>query len=535
MDNISTNLIFDKFITKNFKISLIFLYLGMFFGIVYSINLLGYSLDSNTLFAPNMRSLHISLMLYGFVPVMLSYLPFLLINKEVGSSKEGIYYLNLYTIFWNIFLVFMISSLLFGNTRGLAFYDFPYELNFILAFAGLFYIIALYKFIKLYKVTPLWIKVCLRLVIIAPIALIILMNPIIGQVEKTVSGPHGDNTLGMSLALIPIYYLIIKLLSQNEFKARWNIFWIIPLIGYASSVIHRSFIGALSYEQEWFFQYLTLLYIPLLYRWYKDADIEKYAKLALLISIAAFLFVDIEGNILFIPEIRWLFHRNDLIVAHAHVAMGIGVFFMVICMYVKYIKELRNSTFYYFYLAGIISIFLVLSISGFTQAGFNTPKTENMWLLRTIFGVVTFASIIAFINLNVLNIKTLSKYTNLQKYNFISFLSDGLGGLFLILFGQIIYNFLGFYFDEKYIYIIFYFVTTTGLLHLFAFIFTKHEKILTQLTALIRVFVSSVFFALFMSKALGYEALLICVVDIAFATTYFILFHRKDLLCKDCH
>ena len=71
----------------------------------------------------------------------------------------------------------------------------------------LFYILALYKFIKLYKIVPLWIKVCLQIVIISPIALLILMNPTIGQVESTVSGPHGDNTLGMSLALIPIYYL----------------------------------------------------------------------------------------------------------------------------------------------------------------------------------------------------------------------------------------------------------------------------------------------------------------------------------------
>ena len=91
---------------------------------------------------------------------------------------------------------------------------------------------ALYKFIKLYKIVPLWIKVCLQIVIIAPIALLILMNPTIGQVESTVSGPHGDNTLGMSLALIPIYYLIIKLLNITEFKARWNILWIIPTIFY---------------------------------------------------------------------------------------------------------------------------------------------------------------------------------------------------------------------------------------------------------------------------------------------------------------
>ena len=526
---------FDDFINKNFKISLIFLYLGMFFGIIYSINLLGYSFDSNILMPTNIRSLHISLMLYGFIPLMLSYLPFLLINKEVGSCKDGIYFLNLYTIFWNIFLIFMVSSLLFGNTRGLTFYDFPYELNFILAFAGLFYIIALYKFIRLYSTQPLWIKVCLRLVVVAPFALIVLMNPLIGQVEKTVSGPHGDNTLGMSLALIPIYYLIIKLLNEGDFKAKWNIFWIIPLVGYVASILHRSFIGPLSYEQEWFFQYLTLFYIPLLYKWHKDSNIDTFSKLALLISIVAFLFVDIEGNILFIPEIRWLFHRNDLIVAHAHVAMGIAVFFMVIAMYVKYVKELRNISFYYFYLIGIISIFVVLSISGFTQAGFNTFKTENMWIFRSIFGVITFISIIAFVNLKILNLQSIQNYSNLQKYNFIGFLSDGLGGLILILFGQVIYKYLGFNFDEKYIYIIFYFVCTTGLIHLYAFIFIKHEIILTKLTALIRVFVSSIFFALFMSKTLGYEALLICLIDMAFATFYFIFFHKKELLCKDYH
>ena len=62
-----------------------------------------------------------------------------------------------------------------------------------------------------------------------------------------------------------------------------------------------------------------------LYRWYKDSNITNVAKRALFYFNLGFLFVDIE-NILFIPEIRWLFHRNDLIVAHAHVAMGIGVF-----------------------------------------------------------------------------------------------------------------------------------------------------------------------------------------------------------------
>ena len=220
-----------------------------------------------------------------------------------------------------------------------------------------FYILALYKYIKAYKIVPLWIKVCLRITIIAPIALLILMNPIIGQVESTISGPHGDNTLGMSLALLPIYYLIIKLLNKGKFKARWNLLWIVPTLFYFSSVLYRSFIGHLTYEMEWFCQWLTLFYIPLLYRWYKDARIEAFAKKALLISILAFLFVDIEGNILFIPELRWLFHRNDLIVAHAHIAMGIGVFFMVIAMFVNYVKELKKYSFYAFYLGGLLGIF----------------------------------------------------------------------------------------------------------------------------------------------------------------------------------
>jgi len=358
---------FNTFIQTHFKISLIFFGIGLIFGLFYSINLLGFSINSQTLLPTNLRALHISLMLYGFVPLMLSYLPFLLIRKEVGSSKKGLYYLNLYTIFWYIFLIFMISSLLFGNTRGLAFYDFPYELNFILAFAGIFYIIALYYFIKMYKVHPMWVRVCLRVVIIAPIALLILMNPIIGQVESTVSGPHGDNTLGMSLALIPLYYLIIKLLNKEEFIARWNILWIIPTVFYFSSVLYRIFFEPLTYNQEWFLEYLSLLYVPLLYRWYKDSNIEHFAKLSLFISIFAFLFVDIEGNILFIPEIRWIFHRNDLIVAHAHVAMGIAVFFMVLCMFTSYINELKKTAFYYLYLLGLLGIFFSLSFSGFVE------------------------------------------------------------------------------------------------------------------------------------------------------------------------
>jgi len=517
---------FNKFVTKHFKISLIFLALGFVFGIIYSINLLGFSINSITLQPQNMRSIHISLMLYGFITLMLSYLPFLLINKEIGYSNEGLRYLDLFTIFWYIFLVFMVISLLFGNTRGLAFYDFAYELNFILAFAGLFYIIALYKFVKLYKTYPTWVKICLRVVIIAPFTLLILMNPIIGQVQSTISGPHGDNTLGMSLAIIPLYYLIIKLLNKGEFKARWNIFWIIPSIFYTISVLYRTFYAPLTYNQEWFLQYLSLFYIPLLYRWYKDCNINGFAKKTLLISIIAFLFVDIEGNILFIPQIRWLFHRNDLIVAHAHIAMGIGILFMCFAMFDNYIKFIKNSKFIKIYLFGILGIFTVLSISGFTQAGYLNISTNTMWYLRTLFGVVVLVSIFSFIKINL-------HLSHIQKYNLIGILNDGLGGIFLILFASYLYPMVGFYFDGKYEYVVFAFVCLTGVIHFMALIYTQYTHILTKVTIITRVFISAVFFALYSNNTLGYEALFISLFDLIFASYYLIFIYNKEISCKE--
>jgi len=519
---------FSSFIHTHFKISLLFFALGLLFGLIYSINLLGYSLDSITLLPSNMRSLHISLMLYGFIPLMLSYLPFLLIFKEIGASQKGLHYLKLYTLFWYIFLVFMISSLLFGNTRGLAFYDFPYELNFILALAGIFYAFALYEFIKLYPKNPTWVKVCLSAVITAPLALLILMNPTIGQVESTVTGPHGDNTLGMSLALIPIYYLIIKLLNKEEFKARWNILWIIPTVFYFGSVLYRSFYMPLTYNQEWFLQYLTLFYIPLLYRWYQDASIEKFSKIALLISLIAFLFVDIQGNILFIPEIRWLFHRNDLIIAHAHVAMGIGVFFMVISMFVSHIKILKNIKFYVYYLLGILGIFVVLSLNGFVQAGFIVLDGFYLWSLRSLFGAITLGSLYFLLQHKIV-------LTHLKTYNLVGFLSDGIGGVFLILLGSIVYFSLGFTFNAQYEYIVFGFVCTTGIIHALAYFYDTHREILTQLTVLIRIVMSSIFFALYYNGMLELIALGISAFDLFFASYYllFLSYNTKETLCKE--
>lgn len=512
---------FQNIIKKHFYISLIFFALGLFFGLSYSINLLGYAIDSNVFAPQNIRAIHISLMLYGFIPLMLSYLPFLLIVKDIGFDAKAVRYLELYTIFWYVFLVAMVISLLLGVRRELAFYDFHYALNGILAFAGLFYIIALTRYVRLYKVKPFWIKVCLTLVAIAPFALLILMNPVIGQVEATVSGPHGDNTLGMSFALIPIYYLIIKFLSNDEFKARWHIFWIIPGGFYVLSVAHRVFIGPLTYEQEWFFQWLTLCYIPLLYRWYKDANINLSSKRLLLISILGFLFVDIEGNILFIESIRWVFHRNDLIVGHAHIAMGVGVLFMTLSLYGEFIKELKDKLFINLYLVGIIGILIVLSLSGFVQAGFLNLSIYELWVFRTIFGFIAFCSLIVFF-------KYKFELKPLKVYNLLGVLNDGLGGLFLILLADYLYPFLGFRFSGVYEYIVFGFVSTTGIIHFLALKYESYEEILTKLTVIVRFFISSIFLSLFLANSLGVEALIIFSFDFIFATAYMVLFYKKE-------
>ena len=515
--------IYKLFLRRHFYISLVFLLMGALFGFFYSVNLLGFAIDSQILQPQNVRSVHISLMLYGFIPIMLSFLPFMLINKDVGLDTKTYGYLDIYAYIWYFFLCVMLFSLLMGVRRDLAFYDFHYALNFILAFAGLFYIIALYRSVRCYNKKPLWIKVSLYVIVIAPVALLFLMNPVVGQVEATINGPHGDNTLGMSFALIPLYYLIIKYLSQSEFKARWHLFWVIPLVFYIISVLHRIFIGELSYIEEWFFQWLTLLYVPLLYRWYKDADIQGTAKLFLLISIIAFLVVDIEGNILFIESIRWKFHRNDLVVAHAHIALGVAVLFMVFALYNEWVEQLRQKVFAILYLFGMGLIFMVLTIAGLSEAGYINISINMMWLIRTLSALFVIGAIVRlFPRLNF------RAFSQLEFYNFAGFVSDGIGGLVLILGAEFLYRLFGFEFAGKYEYVVFGFVTTTGLLHLFALLSTvKQVKYsITMITAVIRVWISAIFLALYLASKIGIEALLIAGFDLCFALLFFLFFYR---------
>ena len=245
-----------------------------------------------------------------------------------------------------------------------------------------------------------------------------------------------------------------------------------------------------------------------------------------MISILAFLFVDVEGNILFIPEIRWVFHRNDLIVAHAHVAMGISVFFMVIAMFINSIKELQKAIYLNSYLFALLGIFTVLSISGFVQAGFLNISSEVLWTFRTTFGFFALVFVFAFIKMK-------TSYSRVELYNIAGILSDGLGGIFLILLASFIYPLIGFSFSGVYEYVVFAFVSMTGIIHYMALKNPSSQAVLMNLTVVIRVFASSVFFALFASKKLGFEALAICLFDLSFVFIYLIYFYKKEKLCKD--
>ncbi|QFR48276.1 hypothetical protein FJR48_00465 [Sulfurimonas lithotrophica] len=494
-------------------------FISILVGAIYAAQLLGFSLFSNTLLNPvTTRSLHITLMLYGPIMLALSLLPFALFAKDNLNLSDAAKYLKNYFFLWHLFLFMAGISILLGAQRGLAFYDFAYELNFILASSGIFYIIAIFKTIKQYKVQPVWVKVSKTVLFSAPIALIILMNPVIGQVESTITGPHGDNTLGMSFTLIPLFYLMIKLYAKEEIKPRLNILWIIPLVGYIASVSHRIFIGELSYSQEWFFQWLTFFYAPVLYIWYKDAKLSLKSHPYLIISIWAFLFVMIQGNILFIPEIRWPFHRNDLVVAHAHVAIGLGIFFMslsILSYFYKLPKKLIHAWSYV-----IALIFFPLTISGFVQAGFLDANIEIFWWLRLLGGLLALGVILYYIY-KALCIK---KPSLLELYHLNGFASDGLGAIILILFAPQLFDFLGFNFSPHY-YLVFGFMGFVGLLHLIGI--SKHSHFLAEMTSYARVITGTMFFSLFYVSSLDALALLVGFYDISYALIYLLWIRNR--------
>lgn len=496
-----------------------FIFLGsVFAGVVYAAQMLGFSLLDDTLLnAHTARSLHITLMLYGPVMLALSLLPFALFAKDSLELEEAVKSLRLYFLFWHLFLFTTVVSISLGVQRGLPFYDFAYELNFILAASGIFYIKAVFAAIKHYKVVPLWVKVSKLLLFASPVALLVLMNPTYGQVGKTLIGPHGDNTLGMSFTLIPIFYLLIKLHAKEEFAPKWHILWIVPLLAYALSVATRIFRGDLSYGEEWVYQWMTFTYAPLLIKWCKDAKLTLKETPYLVISIWVFIFVMIQGNILFIPEIRWPFHKNDLVIAHAHAAIGIGIFFMALSV-LKYLYSLPRG-FMKFWLYTMGAIFVSLSIAGFDEAGIFESDVILMWQIRLVAGAAAVAGIGYFIYKSIPEIEL----PFLRLYHIGGFLSDGIGALILFVSAPVIFGYLGFAFSPYY-YPIFGFMGFVGILHLMGVF--KEAHLFAYTTSLARFITGSIFLSLFYTGNIDILGLLVGIYDISYALAYFIARER---------
>jgi len=511
---------FSKLIHDIVPIWAFIFFASILVGVIYAAQLLGFSLLDESLFnAMTTRSLHITLMLYGPVMLALSLLPFALFAKDGLSLESAVAPMRNYFLLWHLFLLMATVSISLGSQRGLAFYDFAYELNFLLAASGIFYIIAIFKTIKQYEVQPTWVKVSKLILFVAPISLVILMNPSFGQVEKTISGPHGDNTLGMSFTLMPLFYLMIKLHTQvKDFRSRLNIFWIVPLVAYALSVSIRIFRGELSYNEEWVFQWMTFLYAPTLLIWLHDAKLTLKKAPYLVISVWAFLFVMIEGNILFIPEIRWLFHRNDLIVAHAHVAIGLGIFFMALSV-LSYFYSLPHK-FAHFWNYVIALIFVSLSIAGFTEAGYINISIDSMWWVRLIAGIMALAGLAYYI---FQAMKLSSKLSLLQWYHLNGFASDGLGALLLFIMGPSLFALLDFHFTPYY-YLIFGFMGFVGILHLIGI--NKEPHLFAHLTSIARLITGTVFFALFYNGTIDNLGLFVSLYDLGYGLLY-LLFAKR--------
>jgi len=491
---------------------------SVFFGALYAAQLVGFSLFDNTLLnTTTTHSLHITFMLYGPIMLALSLLPFALFAKDGLNLDDATVYLKNYFFLWHLFLFMTGISILLGVQRGLPFYDFAYELNFLLAGSGIFYIIAIFKTIKQYEVQPIWVKVAQVTLFSAPIALLVLMNPDIGQVEKTLIGPHGDNTLGMSFTLIPLFYLLIKLHAKEDFTPKWHIFWILPLVVYVLCVSTRIFRGDLSYGEEWVAQWMTFAYLPLLMKWCKDAKLTLKRTPYLIISIWAFLFVMIQGNILFFPDVRAAFHKNDLVIAHAHAAMALGILFMGLSS-LSYFYKLPQK-FIHFWLWVVALIFVPLTLAGFEEAGYFCVNIIAMWWIRFIAGALGVLGLLYFILKEI----PMPKLKFINIYNLGGFTSDGLGAIILFLFAPSLYSLLGFEFRDTY-YLVFGFMGFVGILHLIGVYKDSHE--MAYYTSIARLITGTIFLSLFYLAKIDALGLLVGFYDIGYALVYMLFRNR---------
>ena len=173
---------------------------------------------------------------------------------------------------------------------------------------------------------------------------------------------------------------------------------------------------------------------------------------------------------------------------------------------------------------------LVLTINGFSQAGFSKVDTMTIWTWRAIFGGLFLLGLLfysRFFNISV-QLSFLKRLRPLEWYHLIGFASDGLGGLLLILFGTAIYGLIGQGFTEGYQQIVFGFVMGVGLMHLMAFLRPNHEHALAIATVIIRTITSAGFFALYKAGVLGWIALAIALIDLLFVLVYLLYLQKES-------
>jgi hypothetical protein len=84
-----------------------------------------------------------------------------------------------------------------------------------------------------------------------------------------------------------------------------------------------------------------------------------------------------------------------------------------------------------------------------------------------------------------------------------------------------LYPLLGFGFSGVYEYVVYFFMLSMGVVHLLALVTRDDKLAYTRVTATVRVIVSAVFFALFLSSKLGVEALAVAFYDLTYALIFF--------------
>ena len=526
---------YSNFLQKHLFVISGFLVLGLISGFVYSLQFLGFLTDASSLYLSHARSIHISLMLYGFIPVNLLLLPFSLCVKQGWISQQGLLELNRFLKIWYVFLVLMTVSLLFGIHRDLTFYNYPYELNFLLAVAAFFYSRAVNFFVEASGQSFQGFQVLRFAIPIGVCALVLLLHPEWGIANIPLDRPRGDNTLGMSLILLPAFYAAIEISAANKWalqgKRAWHWGWGIPLLGYGVSIVCRVVFENLSYGWEWFFQALTLLYIPLLLRWLYLARIQFKNAPLLVVAVVAFLLVDFQGNLFFAPPIRELFHGSDMIIGHAHLAIAVGMFCLSLVALQPSLPKIFSPIWIWGWVAALGLMITALTFAGLVEAGLIQVNLRGLWWLRSLAGALAigFGAVLWGRSLGIPLSQPLRVPRGVLLYHLIGALSDGLGGMLLLLFGPLLYAVLELPFVGGYQYIVFGFVAGIGFLHWMAVRQPKLRFALARGTAWVRVLTAALFYALFLGGKMGYEAIAIGAYDLVFALVALVAFSEDEI------